>query len=51
MRKFKVTQLFTSGLLAGLTYTWTTTIEYKVGWECLKPCGGDPYKIIEVVEL
>lgn len=45
---YEVTKLFISGLLEGLTITETTSVKFEVGFECLKPCGGSPYRIIAV---
>ena len=51
-KQFKVTRFFTAGLLAGLTHTETTTVEFHEGFVCAKLAGGDPYKIthVEIVE-
>jgi len=46
---YTVTKLFIGGMLDGLTYTFTTDIQYTVGWECHHPIGGSPYRIISVV--
>jgi len=46
---YTVTKLFLGGILDGLTYTFKTDIVYTVGWECLKPIGGSPYRIISVI--
>lgn len=46
--KFMVTRLFIGGLLDGLTHTGITEVEFKVGFECRKPTGGSPYRIIAV---
>lgn len=50
-QQFRVTKLFISGFLAGLTYTFTDSRPWTVGWVCEKPIGGSPYRIIECVEL
>jgi len=50
-RQFRVTKLFIGGILDGLTYTFTDTREWEVGWVCEKPIGGSPYRIVECVEL
>lgn len=42
---YRVTKLFTSGLLAGLTITETTTVAFRVGFRCEKPIGGSAYVI------
>jgi hypothetical protein len=47
-RKFRVTKLFTAGLLAGLTHTETTDVEWSVGQVVSKPVCGSPYKILTV---
>ena len=49
--KFKVTRMFIGGLLNGLTHTEITSVERKVGFECLKPVGGSAYKIIAVEQV
>lgn len=51
MRRYRVTRLFTGGLLAGLTYTEVTTVEFAVGFTCERPVGGSPYRIIAVEVL
>lgn len=46
-----VTKLFTSGLLAGLTYEDRMSRDLAVvGREVKKPVGGSPYRIIAVHE-
>jgi hypothetical protein len=47
-KRYEVTKTFTSGLLAGLTITETTTVKFVVGFECKKPVGGSPYRITAV---
>lgn len=52
MKRYKVTRLFTDGLLKGLTHTEVTSVHFDVGFACKKPIGGtDPYVIIAVEEV
>ena len=46
--KYRITRLFIGGLLDGLTHTELTSVEFSVGFECHKPIGGSPYRIISV---
>lgn len=50
-KKYRITRLFLSGILEGLTYTGITSVYMPLGWICEKPIGGDPYKIIAVEEI
>jgi len=43
---YRVTKFFTGGLLAGLTSAEETTVRFDVGFECPKPSGGSPYKVV-----
>jgi hypothetical protein len=43
---YRVTKFFTGGLLAGITASEETTVRFDVGFECHKPSGGSPYKIV-----
>ena len=45
---FRITKRFFSGLLAGLTITETTSVEFAVGFRCDTPIGGSGYEIIAV---
>jgi hypothetical protein len=45
---YEVTKLFIGGILAGLTIVEKTSVKFAVGFECQKPCGGSPYRIVEV---
>lgn len=50
-RLYRVTRRFTSGNLAGLTYTETTPVPMEVGRE-YEPCAGSSaYVILECVAL
>jgi hypothetical protein len=51
MKTYSVTRQFTSGPLAGLTHTQTTTVPMAVGFKCEKPIGGSPYVITSCVEV
>ena len=42
---FRVTRVFTAGILAGITYTETSRVQMPVGFTCEKPSAGDPYKV------
>lgn len=46
--QYRVTRLFIGGTLAGLTHTTVTSHKVEVGFECRKPIGGSPYRIIAV---
>jgi len=48
---YEITRLFTSGALAGLTYTETTSVYMPVGFECKKPIGGSSYRIVSCKNL
>lgn len=50
MRKeYYVAREFIGGLLKGLSHTERTSVEFKVGFVCRKPCGGSsPYKVTAV---
>lgn len=52
MKLYRITRLFTSGTLAGLTHTEVTTVHFDVGFECAAwaycPSG---YRIIAVEEV
>ena len=43
---YKVTREFIGGTLKGLTYIGLTSVKFDVGFTCLNPIGGSPYKII-----
>lgn len=50
--RFEVTRRFFSGILKGLTHTEITTVAFKVGFRCAKPCGGTSgYEIVEVKQI
>ncbi len=51
MKTFRVTRKFLNGILAGLTHTEETTVEFKVGFRCMRPIGGSAYEIISVEEI
>lgn len=44
---YKITRLFIGGLLCGLRHTSYSSVSFPVGWECLNPVGGSPYRIVE----
>ena len=49
---YRVTVVFTGGLLVGLSRTDVRTYPLTVGWECAKPVGGtSPYRVTECVRL
>lgn len=48
---FQVTREFLTGNLAGLTYTETTSVKWKVGQVVRKSVSGGSYRIISVVTL
>ena len=48
---FRVTKRFFSGLLAGLTITETTAVEFAVGFRCENPIGGSGYEIMAVERI
>lgn len=47
-KRYEVTRLFIGGMLEGTTHTGVTSVEFEVGFECLKPVGGSPYRITSV---
>lgn len=49
-KSYKVTILFTDGILKGLTHTgvWSRFDAPVIGYECIDPVGGSPYRIIAV---
>jgi hypothetical protein len=49
--KYRVTKLFTGGLLEGLTIEETTTVLFPVGFVCEKPVAGSPYVVTGVEVL
>ena len=51
MRRYKITRLFTAGNLVGLTYTEVTSVYMPIGFDCKKPYGGSPYRIIACEEV
>lgn len=49
--RYKVSRLFLSGDLAGLTHTEITSVRFDVGWTCEKPIGGGSYRITACVPV
>ena len=48
---FRITKRFFSGLLAGLTITEMTAVQYAVGFRCKSPVGGSGYEILAVERI
>lgn len=48
---YKVTRLFTAGILKGLTYTGITAVNFELGFICNESVFGSPYKIVNVEEI
>lgn len=48
---YRVTRLFTEGILKGLTHTEITSVFFHAGFTCETPIGGSPYRIIIVETL
>ena len=48
--KYEITKRFLPGtVLAGITITETTSVAFRLGYVCEKPCGGGSgYEIIRV---
>lgn len=51
MKSYKITKLFTSGILAGLTVTEATSVHMEVGFESKGILGTSGYKVVAVEEL
>jgi hypothetical protein len=49
--QYKVTRLFLSGDLTGITYSEIWTSAPQVGFECHNPIGGSPYRIVSVQKI
>lgn len=47
---FKVTKLITSGTLAGLEVTETTSVEFEVGFKVKAGRNGPAYEVVAVEE-
>lgn len=48
---YKITRLFTSGILKGLTHTSITGVKFEEGFTCQKSVFGSAYEVIKVEEI
>lgn len=45
---YRIEKTFIGGILEGITISEITPVRFELGFICLKPCGGSPYKITAV---
>lgn len=47
---YKITKLFTGGILKGMLMTERTYVKFEKGFSCKRPIAGSPYIIVRVEE-